>query len=34
VFVIPGIYVACRLVFVSYLVMDEGLDPITAVEAS
>lgn len=34
VFVIPGIYVACRLIFVSYLVMDEGLDPITAVEAS
>lgn len=34
VFVIPGIYVACRLVFVSYLVMDEGHDPISAVEAS
>lgn len=34
VFVIPGIYVACRLAFVSYLVMDEGLDPIAAVEAS
>ncbi len=34
VFVIPGIYVACRLVFVGYLVMDEGLDPIAAVEAS
>lgn len=34
VFLIPGIYVACRLVFVSYLVMDEGLDPIAAVEAS
>lgn len=34
VFIIPGIYVACRLVFVSYLVMDEELDPIAAVEAS
>lgn len=34
VFVIPGIYVACRLAFTSYLVMDEGLDPIQAVEAS
>lgn len=34
VFLIPGIYVACRLVFVAYLVMDEGLDPIAAVEAS
>lgn len=34
VFIIPGIYVACRLAFVAYLVMDEGLDPIAAVEAS
>jgi uncharacterized membrane protein len=34
VLVIPGIYVACRLVFVGYLVMDEELDPIAAVEAS
>ncbi|MCP5358520.1 MAG: hypothetical protein H7A06_10295 [Pseudomonadales bacterium] len=32
--VIPGLYVACRLVFVSYLVMDEGMDPIAAVEGS
>lgn len=32
--IIPGIYVACRLVFTSYLVMDEGLDPIAAVEGS
>jgi len=32
--VAPGIYVACRLAFVSYLVMDEGLDPVEAVEAS
>lgn len=34
VLIFPGIYVACRLAFVSYLVMDEGLDPIAAVEAS
>jgi len=34
VFVLPGIYIACRMAFVSYLVMDEGLDPIAAVEAS
>lgn len=33
-FIIPGIYVACRLAFVSYLVMDEGLDPVASVEAS
>ncbi|PCH59174.1 MAG: hypothetical protein COC19_07460 [SAR86 cluster bacterium] len=33
-FIIPGIYVACRLVFASYLVMDEGLDPVAAVEDS
>jgi len=33
-FIVPGIYVACRLVFVSYLVMDEELDPVAAVEAS
>lgn len=32
--VIPGIYIACRLVFTSYLVMDEGMNPIQAVEAS
>ena len=30
----PGIIVACRLVFVSYLVMDKKLDPIQAVEES
>lgn len=34
VFIVPGIYVACRLAFVGYLVMDEELDPIAAVEAS
>lgn len=32
--IIPGIIVACRLAFVSYLVMDKGLDPISAVEES
>ena len=32
--IIPGIIVACRLAFVSYLVMDKHLDPITAVETS
>jgi uncharacterized membrane protein len=32
--IIPGIILACRLVFVSYLVMDKGLGVIEAVEAS
>jgi MFS family permease len=32
--IIPGIIVACRLAFVSYLVMDKKLDPIQAVEES
>ncbi|HJX71210.1 MAG TPA: hypothetical protein VJ346_04640 [Bacteroidales bacterium] len=32
--IVPGIIVACRLVFVSYLVMDRKLDPIIAVEES
>ena len=32
--IIPGIIIACRLVFVSYLVMDKKLDPIAAVEES
>lgn len=32
--IIPGIIIACRLVFVSYLVMDKKLDPIVAVEES
>lgn len=32
--IIPGIIVACRLAFVSYLVMDKDLDPISAVEES
>ncbi len=33
-FIIPGIYIACRLVFTAYLVMDEDMDPVAAVEAS
>ncbi len=32
--IFPGIIVACRLAFVSYLVMDKKLDPIIAVEES
>jgi len=32
--IIPGIIIACRLVFVSYIVMDKKLDPIEAVELS
>lgn len=32
--IIPGIIVACRLAFVSYLVVDKHLDPIAAVEKS
>jgi len=31
---IPGIIVACRLAFVPYIVMDQKLDPIKAVERS
>ncbi|HUX95124.1 MAG TPA: hypothetical protein VMV47_05265 [Bacteroidales bacterium] len=31
---IPGIIIGCRLVFVSYIVMDKKLDPIEAVELS
>lgn len=31
---VPGIILACRLVFVSYIVMDKKLDPISAVELS
>lgn len=33
-FIIPGFILACRLVFVPYLVMDRRLDPIKAVEKS
>jgi uncharacterized membrane protein len=32
--IIPGIIIACRLVFVPYIVMDKKLDPIEAVEYS
>lgn len=32
--IIPGIILACRLVFVSYLVMDKNMDPVAAVEKS
>ena len=32
--IIPGIIIACRLVFVPFLVMDKNLDPIKAVEKS
>lgn len=32
--ILPGIFVACRLAFVSYLVIDKGLEPIEAVETS
>jgi uncharacterized membrane protein len=34
VLIIPGIIVACRLVFTSYIVMDKKVDPIEAVEMS
>jgi uncharacterized membrane protein len=33
-FLIPGIIFGCRLSFVPYLVMDKGLDPVTAIEKS
>jgi uncharacterized membrane protein len=32
--IVPGIIAACRLAFVSYLVMDRKLDPIIAIEES
>ncbi|NLA48594.1 MAG: hypothetical protein GX876_03925 [Bacteroidales bacterium] len=32
--IVPGIIVACRLVFVPYIVMDKKLDPIESVELS
>lgn len=32
--IVPGIILACRLVFVSYLVMDKGMEPVAAVEKS
>lgn len=33
-FIVPGIYVLCRLIFVAFLVLDEDMGPIEAVEAS
>lgn len=32
--IVPGIILACRLVFVSFLVMDKDMEPIAAVEKS
>lgn len=32
--IIPGIIIACRLAFVSYLVMDKDMEPIAAIEKS
>jgi hypothetical protein len=32
--IIPGIIIACRLAFVSFIIMDKKLDPIEAVELS
>jgi hypothetical protein len=32
--IVPGIIIACRLAFVSYIIMDKKLDPIAAVELS
>jgi uncharacterized membrane protein len=32
--IVPGIIIACRLAFVSYIIMDKKLDPIEAVEMS
>lgn len=32
--IVPGIIILCRLSFVSYLVMDKGLEPMKAVEKS
>ena len=34
ILIIPGIIVACRLAFVPYIVMDQELDPIKAIERS
>jgi len=33
-FIIPGIIILCRLLFVPYLVMDKNMDPIQAIERS
>lgn len=32
--IIPGIIIGCRLIFVSYIIMDKKVDPIEAVEMS
>lgn len=32
--IIPGIIIGCRLTFVTYLVMDRNLDPVSAIEES
>jgi len=32
--IVPGIILACRLVFVSYLVMDKNMEPMAAIEKS
>lgn len=32
--IVPGIILACRLAFVSYLVMDKNLEPVAAIEKS
>ncbi len=32
--IVPGIIIGCRLIFVSYIIMDKKLDPIEAVELS
>jgi hypothetical protein len=32
--IVPGIIIACRLAFVSYIIMDKKIDPIEAVELS
>ncbi len=33
-FIVPGIILACRLIFVSYLVMDKNMEPVPALEKS
>lgn len=33
-FIVPGIIVACRLAFVSFLVMDKNMEPMAAIEKS
>nr|WP_320119384.1 hypothetical protein [uncultured Marinifilum sp.] len=33
-FIIPGIYLVCKLIFVPYLIMDKKLDPLQAIKLS